>query len=119
MAVIAKAPCPRCLRPVAVMRWEDEATPVPFRHKDRDGEWCSGTAKDSRELLVELVGAVQAERVVLRKYTQEMLRHLEAVVAISDEDVAAQEVTTALMRQTGDALNREAAEMARASRARA
>jgi len=96
--VIAKAACPRCGRAAAVKRWEGKV-PVPFRHKNLDGEWCSGTAKTRNELVLELVHATTAERDALREYSDELIRHSQEVVRILNKHTAAQEISVEIMGQ--------------------
>lgn len=44
-----KVKCPACRREITAQKW----TAYPRRHKNPDGEWCSGVAPVSREAEVQ------------------------------------------------------------------
>lgn len=104
--MLPRKKCPRCGKGVAKLRNDALA-----RHKNEDGLWCSGTAKTRNELVIDLVGAVTAERDALREYTDELLRHSEEVVRIINKHAAAQAVSVEIMHQITAAYESEVARL--------
>lgn len=105
--MIAKAPCPRCSRSVAVKAREPVL--VPFRHKDNDGQWCSGTPKSVVELGYDLISSLRVEDKVIGEYLAELHRHIDECVRIADKLTDARNNTTVIVRQATDAINAEKA----------